>query len=173
MTPEQAGFMLNSYFLPNLVKECATTKSVIAAVPADQNDFRPDAVSKTAMELVWHIVAAEMRFVDAVINAHFDLTPNPRPEHLKTAGDVAVFYGEQMEARFEKLKATSNETLATEVDFRGMFKMPAVMYLGFDMHHIIHHRGQLSAYLRPAGGKVPAIYGESHDSAEARKAAQA
>jgi uncharacterized damage-inducible protein DinB len=46
------------------------------------------------------------------------------------------------------------------------------MYLNFVLHHSIHHRGQLSVYLRPAGGKVPAIYGESYDSAEARKAAQ-
>ena len=36
----------------------------------------------------------------------------------------------------------------------------------------IHHRGQLSTYIRPMGGKVPSIYGESHDSAEAKKAAQ-
>jgi len=38
--------------------------------------------------------------------------------------------------------------------------------------HAVHHRGQLSTYLRPMGGKVPAIYGESYDSAEAKKAAQ-
>jgi uncharacterized damage-inducible protein DinB len=40
------------------------------------------------------------------------------------------------------------------------------------MHHTIHHRGQLSTYLRAMGSKVPAIYGESHDSAEAKKASQ-
>jgi len=59
------------------------------------------------------------------------------------------------------------------VDFRGMFQQPAVTYLSFVMHHSVHHRGQLSMYLRPMGAKVPAIYGESYDSAEARKAAQA
>ena len=58
------------------------------------------------------------------------------------------------------------------VDFRGMFQRPAVMYLNFLLHHSIHHRGQLSTYLRPMGAKVPAMYGESYDSAEARKAAQ-
>jgi uncharacterized damage-inducible protein DinB len=54
-----------------------------------------------------------------------------------------------------------------------MFQLPAVMYLNFVINHSIHHRGQLSVYLRPAGGKVPAIYGESYDSAAARKAAEA
>jgi uncharacterized damage-inducible protein DinB len=52
-----------------------------------------------------------------------------------------------------------------------MFQLPAVMYLSFILNHSIHHRGQLSMYLRPMGAKVPAIYGESYDSAEARKAA--
>ena len=46
-------------------------------------------------------------------------------------------------------------------------------YLGFILHHTVHHRGQLSMYLRPMGAKVPSIYGESWDAAEARKAAQA
>jgi uncharacterized damage-inducible protein DinB len=45
--------------------------------------------------------------------------------------------------------------------------------LQVEMNHEIHHRGQLSTYLRPMGGRVPAIYGESYDSAEAKKAAGA
>jgi uncharacterized damage-inducible protein DinB len=45
----------------------------------------------------------------------------------------------------------------------GMFNLPAVMYLQFMLNHSIHHRGQLSAYLRPMGAKVPSIYGGSFD----------
>jgi uncharacterized damage-inducible protein DinB len=45
-----------------------------------------------------------------------------------------------------------------------MFQMPAVAFLDLGIRHSIHHRGQLSVYLRPAGGRVPAIYGESYDS---------
>ncbi len=54
-----------------------------------------------------------------------------------------------------------------------MMQMPAILYCTLALNHSIHHRGQLSTYLRPMGGKVPAIYGESYDSAEARKAAEA
>jgi uncharacterized damage-inducible protein DinB len=50
------------------------------------------------------------------------------------------------------------------VDFFGM-KMPAVQYLMFALVHMVHHRGQLATYLRPMGGKVPAIYGGSFDEA--------
>jgi uncharacterized damage-inducible protein DinB len=48
-----------------------------------------------------------------------------------------------------------------------------VMFLMMGMHHTIHHRGQLSSYLRCMGAKVPSIYGESYDAEQARKAAQA
>ncbi len=58
------------------------------------------------------------------------------------------------------------------VDFRGILQRPAWFFLQVGLMHTVHHRGQLSTYLRPMGGKVPAIYGESYDSAEAKKAAQ-
>jgi uncharacterized damage-inducible protein DinB len=54
-----------------------------------------------------------------------------------------------------------------------MIQQPAVLLLHFVLVHTVHHRGQLSTYLRPMGSKVPAIYGESYDSALAKKAAQA
>ena len=65
------------------------------------------------------------------------------------------------------------EQAAKIVDFRGAFQLPAVAFLDFSLRHAIHHRGQLSTYLRAMGGKVPAIYGESYDSEQAKKAAQA
>ena len=66
----------------------------------------------------------------------------------------------------------SGEQAAKIIDFRGMMQMSAISYLTFNSNHIIHHRGQLSVYLRPMGAKVPAIYGESFDSKAARMAAQ-
>ena len=50
------------------------------------------------------------------------------------------------------------------VDFRGILKFPAVVFLRIGLHHAIHHRGQLSMYLRPMGAAVPSIYGESFDA---------
>ena len=53
--------------------------------------------------------------------------------------------------------------MTKEVDFFGIFKSPAAALLGMANNHGIHHRGQLAAYLRPLGSKVPAIYGASAD----------
>lgn len=171
--PDQAALLLHGVYLPGLKNEQRLTKSVIEAIPLDKGDYRPDAISKCALELAWHIVSTEMRFMEAVADGEFDLSPRPRPDSVKNSSDLAAWYSRNFEPRFEKLTKLSNEQLLKIVDFRGVFQLPAVMYLNFLLHHSIHHRGQLSVYLRPMGAKVPAIYGESYDSAEARKAAQA
>lgn len=170
--PTEAAFLLNSIYLPGLKNEHRLTKAVIEAIPRDQGDYRPDGISKSALDLAWHIVATENRFMDAVATGAFDLTPTPLPDSIKNSQDLTAWYTDNFDRRFEKLTKLSNEQLLKTVDFRGMFQLPAVMYLGFVLHHSVHHRGQLSMYLRPMGAKVPSIYGESFDAAEARKAAQ-
>jgi uncharacterized damage-inducible protein DinB len=55
------------------------------------------------------------------------------------------------------------QQLATPVNFLSLFTFPAFVYLGLVNNHSIHHRGQLSTYLRPMGSKVPSIYGGSAD----------
>src|SRR5947209_2316498 len=94
ITLEQANFLLQGAFLPSLKNEQRLTKTVIAAIPLDKGDYRPDEVSKSALDLAWHIVATEMRFLDAVRAGQFDLTPTPRPESIKTSADLTAWYDE-------------------------------------------------------------------------------
>jgi uncharacterized damage-inducible protein DinB len=172
LQPDQANFLLHGAMLPSVKNEHRITRTVIEAIPLDKGDYRPDDVSKSALDLAWHIAATEMRFLDAVEAGVFDFSPRPRPDSVKTSADLSAWYAENFAPRVEKLAKLSNEQLMKVVDFRGMFQLPAVMYLNFMLHHSVHHRGQLSMYLRPMGAKVPSIYGESYDSAAARKAAQ-
>mgnify|MGYP005813641709 CR=1 FL=1 len=169
MQPDQARFLLNELYLPNLQNEARITRGVIGAIPAGRGGYRPDAISKSAIDLAWHIVATEMRFLEAVAAGQFDLAPRPRPDSLSEAGGLLAWYAENLGPRLETLQNAAPEQLAKIVDFRGVLQLPAVMYLNFVLHHTVHHRGQLSMYLRPMGAKVPAIYGESYDSAAARQ----
>ena len=99
--------------------------------------------------------------------------PTIGPIMCRLPRQIGQWYGDSFTKNFDRLTKLSGEQLAKVIDFRGMFQLPAVAYLQFSLHHGIHHRGQLSTYLRAMGGRVPAIYGESYDSAEAKKAAQA
>ncbi|HUB31810.1 MAG TPA: DinB family protein [Bryobacteraceae bacterium] len=169
--PEQAKFLLTAIYLPTLGNEHGVTRSVIEAIPADKSDFRPDGISKSALDLASHIVTAEFRFLDGVAAGAFDFTPHPLPESVRTPADLAAWYAENFAPRLARLRQLTGEQLGQIIDFRGRYQMPAVMYLGRMLHHTVHHRGQLSAYLRPMGAKIPAIYGESYDSAAAKQTA--
>jgi uncharacterized damage-inducible protein DinB len=169
LQPDQATFLLQ-LTLPSLKNEHRLTRKIIEAIPADQGDYRPDAVSMNALELAWHIASAENFFLDGVAAGEFNPAGGKRPDSIRNAADVAAWYGEAFQTNFERLTKLSSEQLLKVVDFRGIFQFPAVTYLQFAINHSIHHRGQLSVYLRPMGAKVPSIYGESYDDAQARKA---
>jgi uncharacterized damage-inducible protein DinB len=159
--------------LEALKHEHPTTKKVIEAIPLDKGDYRPDAVSKTALELAWHIVAAEKRFLGGICAGAFDFTPINRPETVRNSAEIAAWFDETFAANLAKMERLSDEQLAKMIDFRGMLQLPAVAFIRLAMNHTIHHRGQLSTYLRPMGAKVPSIYGESYDAAQARVAKEA
>ena len=169
MQPEQAVFLRDGA-LRTFKTEQPVTQRVIEAIPLDKGDFKMEAVGKSALELAWHMVGAEHRFSDAVINGVFDFTNPGRPAELTTSAEVARWYGDTSQKDIARLAALPAETLLKIVDFRGLFQLPAIAFLEFSMRHIVHHRGQLTMYLRPMGSKVPAIYGESYDSAKAREA---
>lgn len=172
MTPDQAVFLLHGVYLDSIKRESVATRNVIAAVPEEKGQYKPDECSKCAIELARHITASEPRLLAITINGAFDPSgPSPLPAEVKTPRELAAWYEKAIPEATEKLKKLSPEQLIKIVDFRGMFQLPAVMYLQFALNHSIHHRGQLSAYLRAMGSKVPAIYGESYDSAAAKKAA--
>src|SRR6266852_3774170 len=169
ITPDQAKFLLGRA-LPTLKTEHATTKKVIEAIPLDKGDYRPDAISKTALELAWHIVAAEKRFLRGICTGALDFSPISRPDSVRDSAAIAAWSGAMFAENLPALEQLSGEQLARIIDFRGLFQLPAVRYVQISVNHTVHHRGQLSMYLRPMGAKVPSIYGESYDATQARLA---
>jgi uncharacterized damage-inducible protein DinB len=173
LLPEQAEFLLQAVCLPALKTEHRTTKAILESIPLDRSDYRPDPCAKSALELARHIAVAENRFLETVLNGEFNTNSTVIPESVTTAPEVAAWYAARFEKNFQALTQLTSDQLIKMVDFRGMFQWPAVAFLQLGLNHSIHHRGQLSTYLRPMGAKVPAIYGESYDTALAKKAAQA
>jgi len=169
MTPEQAAFLLQ-YQLPSMKNEYRTTSGLIAAIPSSNADYCPDPQARSAAEIAWHIAAAEHRFYGGIVAGVFDFNAISRPEGGITTANILKWYADSFAKNFDNLTRLTPEQAAKIMDFRGMFQLPAVAYLDFSIKHTVHHRGQLSTYLRAMGGKCPAIYGESYDSAEAKKA---
>ena len=171
MTSEEALTILNAVAVPSLTNEQPLTRRIVEAILPDKGDYKPDPFSRPALELAWHIVSAENRFIEAACDGAFDLSPRPMPETIKTPADVAAWYEREFAKNIARAKGLSGEQLTKIIDFRGIFKLPAVIFLNIGLNHSIHHRGQLSTYLRPMGSKVPSIYGESYDARTAREAA--
>lgn len=167
ITPDQAVFLLHSV-LPSIENEHRITTKVLKAIPADRADYKPDPTAMSAFDLAWHIASSEMSFLRAVIEGDFDSTRGEKPAGLR---ELIENYVTGFHEKIGAIKQMTGEQLAQEIDFRGVFQLPAVAYLNFSTSHVIHHRGQLSVYLRPMGAKVPSMYGESHDDRQARLAA--
>jgi uncharacterized damage-inducible protein DinB len=161
MNAQEATALLN-FFLPTLENERTITKKVVAAVPEGKTDYRPADKCMTARELAFHLCSADVFFLEGVISAKFD-APEANTAPPETVAEILSWYETNFNDRIAKLKTLSGEQLAKPVQFFGMLEAPAVTFLQFMVLHTAHHRGQLSAYLRPMGAKVPSIYGGSAD----------
>jgi uncharacterized damage-inducible protein DinB len=149
------GMMLNGFG-----REAETTKRVLAAIPEDKKDFRPEPHARSAWELAWHLANTDVQFLNGIAGMQFSMeNPAKKPS---TVSELASWYEENVKAGMERVKALKPEQLVTPVQFM-MFNFPVVSYLGFLNNHSIHHRGELATYLRPMGSKVPSIYGGSFD----------
>ena len=163
MTPEQATFLLNTIYLPQIQNEQKITRRVIQAIPADKTGWKPDPKAKAALELASHLAGSECFFMNGAANGKFDRGDGAVPDSIKTPEDLVAWYDENATKASARLAASKGEDLVRNIDFAGVFNMPAISYIGLMCSHSVHHRGQLSTYLRPMGSKIPRIYGGSAD----------
>ncbi len=146
----------------DLEREMETTAKVVAAIPDNQRDYRPDPKARTAWELAWHIVSTEVQMLEEIAEMKFSMEPR-YPDEPKNVADMVKWYKEHLPPAATKVRKLTAQQLLTPVDFYGAFKFPDFVYISFVGKHSIHHRGQLSTYLRPMGSKIPSIYGGSAD----------
>lgn len=160
LTPEFAAG-LRGLMLDGVKRELEITKKVIAAIPDDKADYRPDPNARSARELAFHIANSDVQFLDGIADLKFSMdTPEVKP---KTTTELASWYDSNFKRAAARVAAMTPEQLLTPVEFFGVFNFPAVLYLTFLNNHSIHHRGALATYLRPMGAHVPSIYGGSYD----------
>lgn len=152
---------LSMVYLQSLGNEVPTTRRVLAAVPESQLDFKLGDKGRTARELMWHLAHSERWFGEGVVSGSFAMESEPAAP--ATVAEILAYYDQHVPSLPDKLATLSGEHLAKPVNFFNVFNLPAVLYMDFWIKHTVHHRGQLSSYLRAMNVHVPSIYGGSAD----------
>ena len=138
--------------------ESKTTRNVLERIP-EGSDYRPDPKSRTAQEIAWQIICEEAMIVEALETGTVAWTPPPMPTSMK---DVLAVYEKQMAVIPGRWEALPGERWEGTLDFFGSQRPAKAMAWSF-LFDIVHHRGQITTYLRPMGSTVPQIYGPSAD----------
>jgi len=153
------------FLIADLESEMQTTLRVLAAVPDSDLGYRPDDKSKTALGLLRHLAIEDEWLLNSIADGAFAPPPDDSDVcGIMNAADAVARYKERVPAALDRVRSMSGDQLAGVIDLFGMIQMPGVNFLALTTKHSVHHRGQLSTYLRPMGGKVPGIYGPSADT---------
>jgi len=140
------------------ITESKTTSKVISRIP-DGSTYKPDPKSRTAAEIAWQIIGEEKMLIDALETGNSEWSPTPVPASAK---EIADAYAKQSASIAKRLKKLSPKKWGGKLGWFGKKRPAAPMAWSF-LFDIVHHRGQITTYLRPMGSKVPQIYGPSAD----------
>jgi len=163
LNPDQAASLRSSY-LGQLAVEHHTTLEVIRHAPEDKMEFAPQSGMRGFATLSHHIYAAGLWFAGIMASGQVDLSQAGTSPSIPATKQELLKECDRLNRQFiDRISTLSREDLAQNIEFPGIGPFAAVHYLGWHMNHLIHHRGQLSVYLRLMGAKVPAIYGPSSD----------
>ena len=151
------------FFASRLQAEASGFRKMLEALPAERMAYRPHPKSPSAAEVLRTMAAELQACVDAIDRGAVEWNP-PEPKSR-----------DEMRAQWDRAHADLTSRLAS-MDDAGWAKavtmsaggksyppMPLGAFLWMLLFDAIHHRGQLSAYIRPMGGKVPGVYGSSAD----------
>ena len=144
-----------------LKREFATTLKVMRAFPENKLDFTPHERSSNVRKLLSTCIFEMFSMKSLVFGEHIDnsIYKTYSPDSVKRF--VEDFEKETSDI-VSKLEALPESELNKEINFAGR-KIIADEFMMMMLFDQIHHRGQMSVYIRLAGGKVPSIYGPSAD----------
>jgi uncharacterized damage-inducible protein DinB len=131
---------------------------VLSRIP-DGSNYRPDPRSRTAREIAWQIVNEEKMIIDALEKGTAEWAPAEPPATMK---DMCGIYDRQSAGVIRRLHALPASRWDGTLGFFGSERPASPMAWSF-LFDIVHHRGQITTYLRAMGSTVPQIYGPSAD----------
>lgn len=158
--------------LPEFDHEMATTRTLLARVPDDRGDWKPHAKSMSVGELAMHIGEVPTWLTMTLLKDEFDTNPpggTPyRTPAFESAGKLVEMFDANVKAAREALARATDEQFMQGWSLKSggavLMSMPRVAVTrSFVLNHLIHHRGQLSVYLRLLDVPLPSVYGPTAD----------
>jgi len=151
------------FFLERQRAELPVFLKVLRALPKDRIAYKPDERSPSAEQIVWTL-ANEFKICTDVAATH---RGEWKADAAPPLDDMVKIFEKSSTDLNDRVAKMDDATWEKKAQFFYQGKMvseqPVGQFLWFILFDAIHHRGQLSAYLRPMGGKVPSIYGPSAD----------
>lgn len=159
---------ISASMIPELENELAKTRDTLARVPSDKLDWTPHPKSGSFGWMAGHLANLPHWGLMTLTTSELVLEETPPAPNAVSTADALETFDKNTAAFLQALAQASDETLHEEwrLSYMGreLFKMPRVGVIrGMVMNHIIHHRGQLTLYLRLNGIPLPALYGPSAD----------
>ena len=154
------------FFLQRRSMESALFEKVFNAVPGDQLDWRPEPKARTARELIGHLIGHEQDLGELLESGEIHHRNQVECSSVSDGAGQFRLACQDVDAKLAALDDATWDTGAAkfwagnDLIMEGSRSDMGCAML-FDS---VHHRGQLSTYLRPMGGSVPGIYGPSADT---------
>ncbi len=152
-----------------LDRECATTRKLLARVPDDKMSFKPHEKSSSLGALAWHVATIPAWIGMSVLGDGYDFATGEKPPaQPQTAAEMVTHFDTFLGGAKESLAQLDDEKAmglwTLKAGGKEIFSMPRIALVrSILLNHSIHHRGQLSVYLRLLDVPIPSIYGPSAD----------
>jgi uncharacterized damage-inducible protein DinB len=159
---------ISEMLLPEFDQEMANTRKILDCVPEDKFAWKPHAKSMSLDRLASHVAELSNWGGTIITEDRLDLTPGMKPYMASTKAELMEAFDKNVAATHEALAGASDEHLGKIWTFtyagHTIFALPRTVAMrNMVMSHLIHHRGQLSVYLRLLDVAIPGMYGPSAD----------
>jgi len=163
---------ISTLLLPEFDQEMATTRRVIERLKEDKYDWAPHEKSMKAGRLASHMAEMTVWGTLSITQDSLDLAGGHQPLNVPSRAELLVVFDKNVEECRKAIKGASDETLLQSWSLMNgsvtIMTLPKISVLRtLVLNHIIHHRGQMSVYLRLTDTPVPSIYGPSADESGA------
>jgi uncharacterized damage-inducible protein DinB len=157
---------LNEPFISELQVEAATTRKILQRVPQESLSWKPHEKSRSLGEISGHIANLPGLFIATLAENEFDRFAYN--SNVDNVNNILNTFDKNVSNSLDILKTISDEMMLSKWTYRYgekvIFELPRLVVIrSTALNHLIHHRGQLSVYLRLLNVPLPPVYGPTAD----------